>query len=222
MSRRGYRRRTFPALALSALALAIGLGLVQTSGHAADTDDPLRPKKHFDVKRPANLTANESLTIYQNIADEMAEGYAISQDPVTERFRKWRQYNMSPYKSATHGNRYVNNYANAIAADAEYGKMPSGGQMPVGSILAKDSFTVTADTAVFAGALFIMEKMPEGTKPAFGDWRYVMILPDGSYFGDSEGDDAEAVGFCHDCHKAKADNDFLFFVPKKYRIDFLK
>ncbi|MCG8509387.1 MAG: cytochrome P460 family protein [Rhodospirillales bacterium] len=220
MSTRGARKGSILIAGFLIIALALGLGAARTQGQT--TDDPLRPKRHFDVTRPANLTPNEALTIYENIADEMAGGYAVSRDPSSERFRNWRRYNMSPYKSATHGNRYINNYANQIAVNADYGGLPSGARMPVGSILAKDSFTVTADTAVFAGALFIMEKMPAGTKPEFGDWRYIMILPDGSYFGDSEGENAAAVNFCHDCHKAVAKKDFLFFVPKKYRVNFLK
>ena len=93
-------------------------------------------------------------------------------DPIALNFRRWQRFNAAPYKSATHGNRYVNNYANGPAA-------PSYGT---------------------------------------GDWRYAMIMPDGSYFGDSEGDDPDAVAFCHGCHTARADSDFLFFVPEKVRM----
>ncbi len=190
-------------------------GLAQTGSDA----DPLRPKRHFKVQRPANLTPAEALTIYDNVTDEMAKGYAVSMDPAALRFRKWRRFNTSPYKSATHGNRYVNNYVNGTGVSA-YGSMDDGGQMPVGSIIAKDSFTVTSDTAVFAGALFVMEKMAKDTRPKTGDWRYAMIMPDGSYLGDTEGDNADKVGFCNECHKTKAKNDYLFFIPKKYRMPF--
>ncbi len=51
--------------------------------------------------------------------------------------------------------------------------------------------------------------------------RYVMIMPDGSYFGDSTGDGAERVGFCDGCHRTVADDDYLFFIPAKYRKRFL-
>jgi hypothetical protein len=44
-----------------------------------------------------------------------------------------------------------------------------------------------------------------------------MILPDGSYFGDTEGDNAADVAYCHVCHKIKKRDDFVFFVPKAYR-----
>ena len=206
-----------------AITAAVSILMAPSAGFAqtgADTD-PLRPKRHFKVQRPANLEPSEALSIYDNIASDMAKGYAVSMDPAAMHFRKWRRFNSAPYKSATHGNRYVNNFVNGIGVDA-YGPMGGGKEMPVGSVIAKDSFTVTSDTAVFAGALFVMEKMAKGTRPETGNWRYTMIMPDGSYLGDSEGDNADKVSFCHDCHKAKAKNDYLFFIPKKYRIQFLK
>lgn len=195
--------------------LAGAIGLWTASGpSAADGEAPLRPRRHFDLQRPASLTAAEAVTIYDGIAAEMAAGYAVSQDPAALRFRQWKRFNTAPFKSATHGNRYINNYANGIAAP----HYEAAERMPAGSVLAKDSFTVTAGGAVFAGALFVMEKLSEGTRPETGDWRYVMIMPDGSYFGDGEGDNADAVAFCHDCHITEEATDFLFFIPEKYRM----
>ena len=43
------------------------------------------------------------------------------------------------------------------------------------------------------------------------------MLPDGSYLGDTVGDNAADVGFCFTCHKAMAEVDFLFFLPDDYR-----
>ena len=111
--------------------------------------------------------------------------------------------------------RHVNNYANARAKN--YGSLTKGIKLPVGSVLAKDSFTVTEEGKVFAGALFVMEKLSAGASLDNADWRYVMIMPDGSLFGDSMGDGAEEMTFCHVCHKVKASRDYLYFVPKKYR-----
>ena len=93
------------------------------------------------------------MSIYERIRDEMAAAYRVSRDPVATRFYAWRRYNRAPYLSATHGDRYVSNYANALARD--YGR-PGAGPMPVGAVLAKDSFTVTARGDVFTGPLFLM------------------------------------------------------------------
>lgn len=144
-----------------ALALVFGIsGFV----HAQSNE---QPKRHFKIQKPANLDQGEALTIYDNVADRMAKGYASSGDTTAKSYRNWRLYNSAPYRSATHGNRYVNNYVNPIGKS--YGTMKSGDKLPAGSIIAKDSLTVTSKRDVFAGALFIMEKLPAGQSPGTGD-----------------------------------------------------
>jgi hypothetical protein len=88
-----------------------------TLAQTPDGDDPLRPKRHFKIQRPANLTHAEAMAFYDTIAAEMAHGYAVSRDATARRFQKWRRFNGAPYKSATHGNRYVNNFADPVAAE---------------------------------------------------------------------------------------------------------
>jgi hypothetical protein len=207
--------RSTVLLSLIALVLASG-AFAQSSGR----DDAAKVKRHFKIERPAHLSNQEALTIYENIGRDMAKGYGASHDPAASQFRKWRRYNSAPYRSATHGNRYVNNYANTKAA--AYAKMKSGDKAPAGAVFAKDSFTVTSDGGVFGGALFMMEKLSAGKSPKTADWRYWMILPDGSIFGDSRGDNAAEMAFCHGCHQSMGKRrDFLFYVPKKYRRQFL-
>ncbi len=208
-----------PIRGIALVAIVAGIVAVGDTANAQTKGDALIPKGHLQVERPANLSTAESLAIYDNIADDLARGYAAADEPAAKNFRGWRQYNSAPYRSATHGNRYINNYANAKAS--RYGRLKSGEQLPAGALLAKDSFTVSANGDVYGGPLFLMEKLGKGASPQTGDWRYAMIMPDGSYFGDSTGDGAERVGFCNGCHKAVADDDYLFFIPTKYRKRFL-
>ena len=202
------------------LFMLVGLLLIMGNASVyAQSGDALKTNRHFKIKKPARLTAPEAMSVYDNVSEQMFRGYAISKEPTAMSYGSWRRYNSAPYTSATHGNRYVNNYANAKAK--RYGKMKPGEKLPVGAVIAKDSLTVTNDRSVFAGALFLMEKLPRGKSPNTGDWRYQMIMPDGSLFGDTQGTGAKEVAFCHDCHAAEADRDFLFFIPKKYRRQFL-
>ena len=194
--------------AIIAATLIFGLG-----GTAAAQKFEI--KRHLKIENPAQLKPSESLSVYQSIADELSRGYAASKDKAAMGYRKWRLFNTAPYRSSTHGNRFVNNYAN----EKSYGK--PGAVMPAGTVIAKDSFTVTADSAIFGGALFLMEKLKAGASPGTGDWRYAMIMPDGSVFGDSTGANPNQVNFCHGCHKAKAGDDYLFFLPNAYRVKFL-
>ena len=177
------------------------------------------PTRHFRVPNPARLSDADALSIYDRIRDDLVAAYRLSRHPVATQFYKWRRYNHAPYLSATHGDRYINNYANAKARS--YGERGAG-PMPAGAVLAKDSFTVTGQGDVFTGPLFLMEKMPPGFSAKTRDWRYTMIMPDGSLFGTTDGAGGGRVEFCATCHATAGDSaDHLFFVPEKYRVRFL-
>lgn len=174
------------------------------------------PTKHFSVDNPADLSDTDAEDIYRRLTGPLRRGYALADHPVARAYQSWSRYNTTPYRSETHGERFVNNYANGLAR--AYGSFEEAGPLPSGSIVAKDSFAVTAAGDVFAGPLFIMEKMPQGFNAASRDWRYSMIMPDGSVFGVTKGQDSHKVQFCITCHaRAGDDNDHLFFLPEAYR-----
>lgn len=112
--------------------------------------------------------------------------------------------------------RYVNNYANGVAAGT-YRKFEDIEQMPVGSVLAKDSFFVTSDGSIRGGPLFLMEKMRDGFASDRGNWKYTMIMPDGSIVGTTKGEGSASVEFCHDCHVGFEDQDYMMLIPEEYR-----
>ncbi|PHQ70131.1 MAG: hypothetical protein COB93_06235 [Sneathiella sp.] len=181
----------------------------------ADTGD--KPIGHIELSDPANLTKQQAEKIYQTVLPDIRAIFAQSDIGAAAKYTSWQRYNKAPYISATHGARYVNNYANMIAHD--YGSLKKGETYPEGSILAKGSFSVTSDRHVYPGALFLMEKMNSGFNGKSGDWRYTMVLPDGSIFGMTKGENAENVEFCIACHAAKKSLDHIFFVPDDYRVD---
>ncbi len=174
-------------------------------------------KEHLRIKIDGPLPPAKAEETYNKIKRAMADGYAPAKDPVIKAYPRWRRFNTAPYLSDTHGNRYANNFANAKAAKAGYGNLKPGQVMPPGAVVVKDTFTVTKKGEVFPAAVFYMEKLAPGRNPATGDWRFVQLLPDGSYIGDTIGDSPEDVAFCFTCHKAMAKVDFLFFLPEAYR-----
>lgn len=185
---------------------------------ASGTIDPQKPERHFTVERPAGLTGEDAEIIYRRILDEMIAAYRLSAMPFAERYPEWRRFNTVPYRSAQHGERYINNYANEKAA--AYARYEESGPLPEGAILAKDSFAVTQDGGVFSGPLFVMEKMAAGYDPEARNWRYTMIMPDGSVFGVSDAENSAAMSFCVTCHAAAGEeNDHLFYVPPDLRLE---
>ncbi|WP_305988249.1 cytochrome P460 family protein [Roseibium sp. MMSF_3544] len=175
-----------------------------------------RDDSHIAIENPAELSKDEARKIYSDLRNRMASLYAMSDMAEIRNYQSWKLFNDAPFISATHGQRYVNNYANAIAVN--YAILKEGEKLPVGSVLAKDSITVTGDGRVFPGAMFGMEKLPEGTSPKTADWRYFMVIPDGSIYGDTTGENPDLMTYCHECHLAVEDRDFTFFVPEEYRV----
>ena len=190
-----------------------GGGPVPLEERAEISGDPAIPRRHFRVRNPARIGADEAEAIYRELRPDMAAAYRLAG---VEAYRGWRRYNSAPYLSATHGQRYVNNYANAIAA--AYGRFEQAGPMPLGAVVAKDSFAVTADGEIHPGPLFLMEKMAQGFNYVTGDWRYAMIMPDGSLLGATLGRNAEAVEFCIGCHLMVEGQDHLYFPPPGLRL----
>lgn len=222
LHRRSVRRaiplvRAIAAAVLSAAVLAGGAPLPGAPARAQDQNDPRYPRRHFRIEHPAGLTGAGAETIYRRIRDDMIAGYRLSGAAYADVYRRWPRFNKVPYRSAQHGERYINNYANDTAR--AYGRFEAAGVMPVGSVLVKDSFAVTESGDVFSGPLFAMEKMPRGFNPPGRDWRYTMIMPDGSLFGTTAGEGKAQVEFCVTCHNlAGKANDDLFYVPDEYRV----
>lgn len=203
----------FPIGAGDAAAQAGGSGETQMSPISGD---PKKPRRHFRLRRPQTLGPQRAEEIYDIVRDALQRGYARSGDATAAEFRSWTRYNTAPYLSATHGNHYVNNYANEAAR--AYGAFEDAGTMPPGAIIAKDSFSVAETGEILLGALYVMEKMPEGFNAMSGDWRYTTILPDGSVLGTTDGENSDAVRYCIGCHMAVAQQDHLYFIPHTYRV----
>ncbi|MCH9671614.1 MAG: cytochrome P460 family protein [Gammaproteobacteria bacterium] len=179
--------------------------------------DPDNPRRHYRVRNPADLTARAAQASYERLQPALATAYEGSGDTIAMQYQSWRRHNTAPYLSSTHGNYFINNFTNDIAARA-YAKYEQSGVMPVGSIIAKDSFAQSSDGATLMGPLFIMEKMAKGFNPGSADWRYRMIRPDGRLLGETNGVGSERVRYCIACHLNVEHQDHLFYVPQAVRV----
>lgn len=184
---------------------------------AAAACSPCNPCNPCAAGGGVELTDAQAAGVYDCVKGHMQAAYGAADHPAAGSFLSWPHYSLVPYVSGTHGGRYVMNYANP--AGAAYGKYESAGTLPAGTKLAKNSFVVGAGGKVSLGPLFLMEKMAAGFNDASGDWRYTMIMPDGSTFGSTKGTNAAGVAFCSECHAIVAEEqDYLYFLPEEYRI----
>jgi hypothetical protein len=177
--------------------------------------EPANPRRHFRLRDPQPLDPDRAEEIYAIVRKSMAAGYPLSGLAVARDYQGWRRYNSTPYLSVTHGNHFLNNYANGIAS--AYGEYEGAGRLPVGAVIAKDSFAVVDSGGILLGPLFIMEKMPQGFSYVSGDWKFTLVKPDGTVFGETNGPGAGRVEYCIACHLARERFDHLYFIPKDFR-----
>ncbi|HEX9647107.1 MAG TPA: cytochrome P460 family protein, partial [Alphaproteobacteria bacterium] len=182
---------------------------------AAAACNPCNPCNPCAAGAGAELTDAEARAAYDCAQPAMAAAYSRSGVASASEFSAWTSYATGPYTSATHGGRYVINYANATGA--AYGRYEQAGTLAAGSVLAKPSFTVNKKGQVMVGPLFLMAKQDAGWSPDTLNWQYQMIMPDGSVFGTTNGAGSAKVQFCADCHNAMAEQDALMFLPDEYR-----
>jgi len=162
------------------------------------------------------LTAAEMDALYKCLKPKLKKAYSSKGHWSADRWTNWKNFAKTGYRSDTHGGRFVQNYANKIAAKA-YGRYEKTTKMPVGSTLVKPSFAVAGNGQASMGPLFIMEKMTSGWNKATSDWRYAMIMPGGNLFGITKGKNSGGLQFCVDCHVGGEDNDFMLFLPEELR-----
>lgn len=183
---------------------------------AAAACNPCNPCNPCAAAAEVELTAEELKAVYDCLKPELVKAYGKAPALAAKRWGKWERFSSVSYRSDTHGGRLVNNYSNSIGKKA-YGQYDAVKRMPIGSTLAKDSFVVNANGTVALGPLFLMEKMTRGFNKATADWRYAMVMPNGTLFGITGGKNAAGLKFCHDCHIAAEDNDMMLFLPEEYR-----
>jgi hypothetical protein len=223
-SRMHLARITSRTIALSWLSVATLYVVEDTTNLAQASSDvemstisgeAANPRRHYRLRDPEPLDAERAAEIYAIAREAMRVGYPLSGLQVASDYQNWRRYNSAPYLSATHGNHYLNNYANECAR--AYGEFEGAGRLPVGAVIAKDSFSVTNSGGILLGPLFIMEKMPQGFNYVSGDWKYTLVRSDGTLFGETNGTGATRVEYCIACHLARERYDHLYFMPKDYR-----
>lgn len=188
-------------------------GLLKPAAADSGGDGQLHPA----IADPANISPKRAEEIYQAIRLRLRDQYARSGDPLFLAYQDWKRFTRLPYRAGSHGERFVHHYANRQAE--KYRAYEKAGPLPTGSIVIKDSFTVTGQGQVMYGPLFLMEKMPEGFRSGAGTWRFMMLREDGSVVGLTGGRNEDAVRFCADCHsKVGEAQDYLYFMPEEARL----
>lgn len=160
-----------------------------------------------------DLTDEQIVEVYDCIKEELRAGYASGDNAWAKEYASWGATATRPANPGVHGERFLNTFVNEIGF-AEYVKFSDereGNPMPVGSVLAKESFKVNKKNEVKKGPLFFMEKVAPGNADEFGNWVYSVVQPNGKPFNAPQ-------KFCHDCHGALSDQDAMGYPDEDVRI----
>lgn len=181
--------------------------LMMGAGTAAQAEDCVFDKDIVDFEQ-TDIDA-----LYACVSDTLAENYAKQGDEVGSVYREWQATATGPAAPGPHGNRFLFTFANEIAYETyvEYG-YGDDFAMPVGSVLAKESYKLRGNGAPRPGPLFIMTKVDAGTADEFGNWVYSAVQPNGKPMGIQQ-------SFCHDCHVSYADQDNLGYPDFDVRFE---
>lgn len=191
-------------------ATVSALILMTSAGAQAASCDPGTPGD--------DLSFEEAQGVYDCLKDALYAGYQKGKKrwiPVdrVKGYRDWTPVSTLPANPGFHGGRFLFTYVNEAGA-AEYLKYADErGPMPAGTLIAKESFSVTDTGKAKRGPLFFMEKVAAGKSPETNDWYYYAVAPNGTPMA------VPVVQACHQCHNDNfAERDGLGYPVEEARL----
>jgi hypothetical protein len=178
------------------LLLSLALAVAGASGAAACQRPPEAAGVSNATRPPTRATPDGGPRVVKSLA--------ILPPDFRTRYTKLTRTRV-PSPGHASGRFDIETYANDAARDA-YGKHT--GTFPVGSILVQEHWEHTSAGAESEppGPIMAMEKMATGFDTEHGDWRYVVVAPEGDILTDGKPD---GCVLCHD----DAPHDRVFRVP---------
>ena len=188
-------------------AAGLAAAFVMTGNAAQAQEDPTCTT---DAESVWDMSAEEVTSFYACMEAWMARCYAQNGHEVGANYRDWTVSSTRPAVAGPHGSRLLQTFANDTAA-GQYLKFESEGvEMPAGSVLAKESFSIENGKGVI-GPLFIMTKLEAGAAPDTDDWHYAGLTNSGDEMQVSQ-------SFCHDCHVNWEAQDMLAYPLEEVRV----
>ncbi len=158
-----------------------------------------------------DLTLEQAAGLYDCIKGKLRESYGSKDAPYAKEYQSWKAASTGPAAPGPHGNRFLMTFVNETGFDEYVKYSEERGAMPVGSVIAKESFNLSKKNVVKRGPLFFMEKLAEGEAPDHMDWKYSAVQPNGKVMKVKQ-------GFCSGCHNAYEDQDALGYPDEDVRL----
>jgi hypothetical protein len=188
-------------LTFSALALAASSGMAFADAHSCTFEAEV-----------ADFTQEQIDALYDCVRDDLPAAYSAGDNEVAATYREWQAASTGPAAPGFHGGRFLNTFVNEVgyAEYIRYEEDDETFEMPVGSVIAKESYTLR-DGAPRIGPLFIMTRAETAEYPETDGWIYSAVQPNGDPMGISQ-------SFCHDCHGGFTHGDSLGYPALEVRL----
>jgi cytochrome c2 len=161
-----------------------------------------------------DLTPEAAQSHYENGRTAMIAGYQKGGNPIALEYPAWKSAVTAPAIPGVHGKRYLVTYVNDTGYDTYVEFASQNVEMPVGTIIAKESFNIRGQSDFEAGPLFIMEKVGSEKAPTAGGWFYSGVEASGKPMKVKQ-------NFCHSCHKAFSTQDSLGYPAVNVRVGYV-
>lgn len=162
-------------------------------------------------KAGPELSADEMTELYNCLQPKFAKAYAKKGDEVGSVYSSWKPGSIRPAAPGVHSGQYLMTYVNDIGYDQYVEYRTDGSQMPIGTVIAKENFTIKSSGKIKFGPLLVMTKVGDEAADTRG-WLYTGLKPNGKTLK------VDAKGFCHACHQAYPTQDFQGYPVPDARV----
>ena len=164
------------------------------------------------ISKDATISDEDLARLYIDSRPDLMAGYKKGSNPIANDYENWQAGSTIPANPGVHRKRYMMTYVNDIGHGVytEYGTQKN--TFPVGTKIAKESFTVKGKGRFSPSQLFTMEKTGLDKAPDTDGWVYGRVNRNGRKMITSQ-------KFCHSCHEAFRFQDSVGFPVKKARFE---
>lgn len=188
------------------VAVVGGLGANYfTGGTLGDLADLVTPN--------AKVSDAEVDRIYEAARASLIAGYQDGSNEIAAAYPAWEAGSTAPRKPGVHSARYMMTYVNSVGFDTYVEYANADTEMPIGSVIAKESFLLKGAGTFRPSPLFTMEKVAISEAPETDGWIYGRVNSKGRQMPTGQ-------KFCHACHVAYTGQDALGYPARDVRIGY--
>ena len=172
---------------------------------------PAHAEKCKAPKSGPELSAEEIRYLYECLQPKLQQVYGQRDHEVGSAYSGWTAGSSRPAAPGVHSGQYLMTYVNDVGYEQYVQYKSDSSTMPVGTVIAKESFTIKDSGKIKYGPLLIMSKVGDSSAVT-GGWEYSGVKPSGKVLK------VDGPGFCHACHQAYPTQDFLGYPVPDARI----